>query len=643
MKKELKALIENNSSALENSSKDFEALYNIIFSNGNRTLCETNDGFRKKLTSYSEMKAQIEKLSRALYAKIGMCDGYVALEMENSPLWIAAFWSILKSGNRPYLVNCRHPKKLSDGIIKSLGIRYIVSDRQGELSGEYIDAGALSATDEPEFSAEFANEIALSTSATTMKEVVCFYTGKELSEQVLCARSIVKECPRIADHYKGELKQLAFLPFYHIFGLIAVYFWFTFYGRTFVFLRDYSPDTILKTVRRHEVTHIFAVPMLWHTIEKQLWKQVKKKGDKKTATLTKALKITTTLQNLFPRAGSALSKKLLAEATDSIFGRSVLFCISGGSALRPSAQYTMNALGYPLYNGYGMSEIGITSVELRKTPKKRNEGSIGHPVASVEYRLDDDGVLYVRGSSICKRMTVNGVPLENSDWFFTGDIMEEKNGYYYIKGRQGDRIIGENGENIDPDLIESCFELSDCNAFSVLGLGEGDSERLSLIISVNPFLSKRRLDALCAEAYKVNDTLSSAMKIKDFYFTTDPLSPPTAVKVGRAYLKRAIGDGSVSLTSFTDTLRKSCESKEDDSNASPLFDEIRTIVASVLDISPSEVGDDTHIVNELSASSLQYFSIITELSRRFSITEYSERDKYRYTVRELAEYISENI
>ena len=55
-----------------------------------------------------------------------------------------------------------------------------------------------------------------------MKEVVCFYSGKELSEQVLCARSIVRECPRIADHYKDELKQLAFLPFYHIFGLIAV-------------------------------------------------------------------------------------------------------------------------------------------------------------------------------------------------------------------------------------------------------------------------------------------------------------------------------------------------------------------------------------------------------------------------------------
>lgn len=643
MKIELKNLIESNSASLENSNKDFEALYNIIFSNGDMTLCEINDSFRIKKTTYTQMRATIERTSRALYRKIGSSNGYVALEMENSPNWIAAFWSILKSGNRPYLVNCRHPKKLSDSIVKSLGIKHIIADKKGELSGEYIEFCTLLNEDAPDFTAEFGNEIGLSTSATTMKEVVCFYSGKELSEQVLCARSIVRECPRIADHYKDELKQLAFLPFYHIFGLIAVYFWFTFYGRTFVFLRDYAPDTILKTVRRHEVTHIFAVPMLWHTIEKQLQKQVRKKGDKKVSQLEKAMKLTTFLQNVSPRLGATISKKMLSEATESIFGKSVLFCISGGSALRPSAQYMLNALGYPLYNGYGMSEIGITSVELRNTPKKRNEGSIGHPVQSVEYRLDDEGILHVRGSSICKRMLINGIPYDNCDWYCTGDIMEERNGYYYIKGRKGDRIIGENGENIDPDLIESCFELADANAFSVLGLGNSDNERLSLVISVNPFISKRRLEGLAAEAYRVNDSLSGAMKIKDFYFTSDPIAPPTAVKVGRAYLKRAINESSITLSSFTDALNSANENKEKASESDPLLEEIRAIVAEVLDIPKEKVGDDTHIINELCASSLQYFSIITELSRKFGITEYSDREKYRYTVREFAEYISENI
>ena len=93
--------------------------------------------------------------------------------------------------------------------------------------------------------------------------------------------SFFRDGPRLAKHYKGRLKHLAFLPFYHVFGLITVFFWFTFFGQTVVFLKNYSADTILKTCKKHNVTHVFAVPMLWHTIEKAVLKKVNEKGEKK--------------------------------------------------------------------------------------------------------------------------------------------------------------------------------------------------------------------------------------------------------------------------------------------------------------------------------------------------------------------------
>lgn len=642
MKKELRELIENNTAALENSEKDLRTVYSIIFSNGDRVLAESNDGFRTKRHTYNEAKRMIEEVSARIFAKIGATHSFVGIEMENSLNWIVAFWSVLRSGNKPYLINCRHPKKLSDSIVQSLDISYIVADKKGELSGEYIEFSSLLSGDAPLLDdSVFENEIAISTSATTLKEVVCYYTGYEISEQVLCARSIVKECPRIADHYKGSLKQLAFLPFYHIFGLMAVYFWFTFYGRTFVFLRDYSPDTILKTCRRHKVTHIFAVPMLWHTIEKQLEKKVAKKGEKKEKQLHSAMKLCTSLQNIFPRFGAHLARKIMSEATDSIFGRSVRFCISGGSYLRPDAQYLFNAMGYPMYNGYGMSEIGITSVELRNRPKYRNENSIGHPFSSVEYRIDEEGTLLVRGSSICKKMMINREIITIDDWFSTGDIIEEKNGYYFIKGRRGDGVIGENGENINPDTIEEHLKFTDAEAFSVLGLGAGSEEKLSLIISVSPYASASRIEGLKKEAFAANEKLPMATQIKEFYFTTDPLCAPTAVKVSRSYLKRALNDGSVTITPFS--LFSASDSNNSDNSFSYLEEKIRDIVCRVLDIPKESVNPDTHIISELEASSLQYFSIISELSEEFGITEYSERDNYRYTVRTIAEYISENI
>ena len=70
------------------------------------------------------------------------------------------------------------------------------------------------------------------------------------------------------------MKLLMFLPLFHIFGLVASYFWFAFFGRTFVFLSDYSPNTILSTIRRHKVTHLFAVPLLWDTLAKEIKKEV---------------------------------------------------------------------------------------------------------------------------------------------------------------------------------------------------------------------------------------------------------------------------------------------------------------------------------------------------------------------------------
>ena len=354
----------------------------------------------------------------------------------------------------------------------------------------------------------------------------------------------------MAKHYKGHLKQLAFLPFYHVFGLFAVYFWFTFFGMTLVFLRDLSADTILKTVRRHEVTHIFAVPMLWHTIEKQVYKSASEQGEKSLEKLKKGLKTCTKLQNILP-FGAEISKKLTSEVTDKLFGPSVMFCISGGSYPRDEALYLLNGLGYHLCNGYGMSEIAITSVELSNKAGVRNKNSIGKPFDSVEYRINSEGVLEVKGTSLCIRKLVNGQEQITPEWFNTGDIMKEEGGRYYILGRQGDVVIGENGENINPDTIEKLFSIGGSKEICVLGLGDKDKEELSLIVEIGPYTTDDAISKIKKEAYAINDTLPSSQAIRKFYFTTDPLAPPSAVKISRAQLKSKIESGEVVINEFS--------------------------------------------------------------------------------------------
>ena len=635
MNKNLKRYIAYNRTTLENSQKSLKDIFEIMFHEKDNILCEGNDGFRTYKYTYGEMKDRIEVGASALFEKIGATHEYVALEMDNSPNWITAFWSILKSGNKPYLVNLRYPQSLTDGIIKTLNIKYVVCEKESEIDALVITADELTVKGKEVPSDVFENEIAFSSSATSMNETVCFYTGYQISEQILNFKDILRESPRIAKHYKGSLKQLAFLPFYHVFGLFAVYFWFTFFGRTLVFLKDMSAETILKTVNRHEVTHIFAVPMLWHTIETKVWSTVRQQGEKKEKKLRKALTLMTKLQNIFPSFGPEIAKFVTKELTDKLFGRSVLFCISGGSYLRDSAMSLMNGIGYSLHNGYGMSEIGITSVELRKKPKDRNKNSIGHPFSSVEYKLDENGVLLVKGSSLAKKKLVNGEEIILDEWFYTGDNMVEKDGHYYILGRMGDIVIGENGENINPDMVEKLFTLKGSVMLSVLGLSEKENEELSLVVQLNPYATADNINAIINEAYKINSTLDSATSVRKFYFTFDQLAPPTAIKVSRTQLKKKIASGEVTLTAFADMKAKAEESTVN----SPLLKDVTKIIAEVLSINPDDITPDSHIFYDLGASSIQYFSIVIKLAEHFNISKESDNEKYSYTPREICEYI----
>lgn len=636
LKPELRKMLDFNREGLKASTRTMRDVYFYTFHHGDRIMCEGHDGLRTYTYTYRQMDKKIRSAAAALYAKLGATHSYVALEMDNSVEWVTAFWAILMSGNKPYLVNLRYPTSLTENILQTLQVRYTLCKGTSTLSCQAVDITALPQDCAAVPEEVFENELAFSSSATSMNEVVCFYTGAQISEQMLAYEDIFHWGPRIAKHYKGRLKQLAFLPFYHVFGLVAVFLWFTFFGRTLVFLRDYGAETILKTCRRHQVTHIFAVPMLWHTIEKKVWASAREQGREEK--LRKALDFTTGLQNVFPAFGAWCAKHLLKSVTDKLFGPSVMFCISGGSSLRPSAMELLNGLGYWLHNGYGMSEIGVPCVENRKTPKLRNRCSIGRPVRSVTFRLDEEGVLWVKSPYLCAAKQINGQYHETGEWFCTGDIMTEEKGYYYIKGRKGDVVIGENGENINPDTVEGRFTLEAAKQLCVLGIDGEDGQQLSLVVQVSPYITPEAVSQIKHQAYAINDTLPTAMAVKKFFFTFDELSPPTAIKVGRAQLIKKIAEGNVSLTSFAQLELTGHEGED-----TPLLRKIREMIAGHLQLDVEKVGVNDHIFYDLGATSLQYFSVISDICAEFSLSQYENGEIYCYTAKELCAFIERNM
>ena len=592
---------------LNNSTKDFKAIFDIMFIDLANTLAESNDGFRIYKTTYLEAKNLILDKAYSINMKYpDLKDSFIGISFESSLEWIITFWAIILSGNKPYLINHRHPKELTENILDTLNVKYVMGDNLG-YKRELIDYNLLDLKALKDYNFNFANEIALSTSATTLKEKIIIFTGYEISAQILNAKGILKENKLIKKHYHDELKQLVFLPLYHIFGLVAVYLWFSFFGRTLVFLNDYSADTILKTIKKHNVTHIFAVPLFWNSIEREILKGVKEKGLE--TKFNKGLNLTLKLQKLFPYFGLKLSKFIMRDVTNNLFGRHVYFCITGGGYIKDSTLRLINALGYPLYNGYGMSEIGITSVELSKRVSDRLKNSIGHPFDSVEYKIDNNE-LYVKGKSISHKAIINKdvVTIALDDYFKTSDIMEYIDDRYYIKGRLDDLYIGPNGENINPDLIEK--EINIDSDYVILNY----NGELSLIVNIANITKSEDIIKL-DEAIKSNlSKLDLSLIPSKYYFTFDNLKAKTAIKVSRQYVLKNLNDGKIKLLSKDDININEIESDN------PIINKIKELMSISLNKNLSEISNNSNFFYDLGGTSLEYFDLISRINKEFNIS-----------------------
>ena len=119
---------------------------------------------------------------------------------------------------------------------------------------------------------------------------------------------------------------------------------------------------------------------------------------------------------------------------------------------------------FPYAVGYGLTETAPLVCNVLVNKRKRL-GSIGVASYKVDIRLDNmdpktgEGEIVCRGDNVMlgyykdPERTVQ--VLDEEGWFRTNDIATvDKDGYYYIKGRLNNTILGPSGENIYPEEIE---------------------------------------------------------------------------------------------------------------------------------------------------------------------------------------------
>ena len=454
------SVVTENIAALKKAPQTFESIYTII---KNRFTSETfgewlEDGQIRQM-SYYELYERVDEFTKA--AVTYGADGrgrFVGIFLENSADWVALFWGLLQAGFRPILLNTRHNIGITNDIIKEMDPLFVISedvrvDRAVSLK-DLLAAGKDVKFDKSMIS--WADEIILITSGSTSKPKIISHSGKTICLQVEMSEEIVRTNQSIQYNARLDIHNLAFLPFYHIFGLIATLMWFMFFGRGFVFLPKYDAQSIQYVCKRIGVTHFFAIPLVWNKTVAALEREVAKQG--KTEKFNKAIRFSNKLQNILPLLGPVIVRKIIfKKVRRQLMGEKLSFLISGGGFISPRTLEVLNGLGYSIYSGYGLTECGVISVELSRKAQFRCGTSTGKIFSNIPYKLSESGELLIPKAHSMNGIYIDGNFTEFGDEFYpTNDLVNiDETGRLHIIGRLDDVIIGPNGENISPEEIES--------------------------------------------------------------------------------------------------------------------------------------------------------------------------------------------
>ncbi len=554
-------------------------LFDIFLSHGDRTALEFKVEGQIQKVSFQEMETPVTYVADKLQERLNGCEkGFVALKLDNCPEWPILFWGIMLAGFKPFLIDYRHPVQITQFFLKEAGAVAIIAAEELETGNGAVSLVAedLIALDKKTLlelakstprdgkHAEriakytFGTEVALCTSGTTSTAKVYVYNGEAIGNQILSAEQIIKENDYLLSD--REIKNLAFLPMHHIFGFLAVYIWFSFFGKGLVFPDGKAPSALLAACREHGVTHILAVPLLVNNIVTGIQRKLTKQSKFKQNAFKVMCAISRFVQRINPIWGIKLAKKLLKKSVlDNLVGTSLEVIICGGGHVLPNTLNVINSIGYYTVCGFGMTEVGISSLNLSRSLDSRLSGCVGIPMSCLEYRvipLDDAkpnvGALQIKGATIHSGRMVDGQQLPptltEDGWFETGDIGRLDNGALYIEGRLKEVIINESGENVYPDELEDTFTgLNGITQFTVMGIpksADSKYEDIALIMETSKDVNDEAFtQELMKDIMARNATLPVFKKVSAVLITSEPLPLSNGIKVKRAEIKKQIVNG----------------------------------------------------------------------------------------------------
>jgi long-chain acyl-CoA synthetase len=221
-------------------------------------------------------------------------------------------------------------------------------------------------------------------------------------------------------------------------------------------------DKMLEVAPRFQPTLVNGVPYLFEIIQQRVLKSK-------------------TMHRSSECAGSETEKQLLHE----VLGTQLRMLAAGGAGLDEATFTWFASCGYPIYQGYGLTEASPVVCSNRyPNPSSKH---VGFPVLNTEVRIDANQRLHVRGPGVMVGYDDDEEATKDrirDGWLDTGDLAEwTADGAVRILGRGDDRITLPTGYKIDPAPVERklCKVLSVDHCMLLLS----SNDRLLLIVPSN--------------------------------------------------------------------------------------------------------------------------------------------------------------
>ncbi|MBE5782972.1 MAG: aminotransferase class I/II-fold pyridoxal phosphate-dependent enzyme [Clostridiales bacterium] len=655
-------------SQLLRENMTLENLFNLCCSNEEAVAARYLEGDEERAITYREYKQKTYAVAAALRAAVGegKKGGFIGIQADTCPEWFCYFWGVIAAGYNAVLMDFSLNDEMTDYILRQAGAVGLITRNPRVLKQDAVQITLKQLSQAQEapasFRPSFGDQVALCTSGTTDTSRVFVYDAHAVCSQVLNSELLYKANSRII--CDEPRRNLAFLPFHHVFGFMVCLQWLSFIGYENIYLKDRSPKTILETARRFEITHLLAVPLLANNVCVALNKKVAKEGKIKQVMFKAMRGFSLGLQSIAPGFGIDFARNVLFKSVVSqMLGTNVRCIILGGSHTPQEHMRTLSALGYYTVSGFGMTETAITSVETGMNVITRTSGSVGRPLSSAEYRVQSDGSksnrgeMYIRGNTIHTGRLVEGklLPpdLDEEGWYRTGDVVRlEKGNRMYVEGRAKDVIINESGENVYPDEIEDVFgALEGVEQFCVLGVAAKDKkaeskrshlphlpgkkkaaiyEDITLVLNVGQYYKDDAYIAeLMAQVRKLNSTLPSLKRISRVLATPEKFQTANGIKVKRLALKKAIEENKLAYRDI-DFNRKGESTEENkpivqeektpsDLQMEEIKQKVRQVYAESLEVPADQIRDDAHFIDELGGDSLQVLGMSLKIEELFNV------------------------